>query len=164
MKTSTIILALAAPMLSALPSCDLSHASQDPHANEKETERSRPTNQVAVMTVWAEAEKIEATAKFYDDVLGLKRKSTSTSPYILDTDGTFVAIMEGKLESPHDPKRRWPMFALSVPDLDEAVKALREAKVELPWGIEEFGSPKPSSRYVMFNDPAGNLIEIVQWL
>jgi len=59
---------------------------------------------------------------------------------------------------------RWPMFALSVPDLDLAVEALRDAGVELPWGIEECGSPEPSSRYVMFRDPAGNLIEVVEWL
>jgi hypothetical protein len=56
------------------------------------------------------------------------------------------------------------MFALAVPDLDQSVEALRDAKVELPWGIEEFGSPEPSSKYVMFHDPAGNLIEIVEWL
>jgi len=56
------------------------------------------------------------------------------------------------------------MFALSVPDLDLAVEALRDAGVELPWGIEECGSPEPSSRYVMFRDPAGNLIEVVEWL
>ena len=56
------------------------------------------------------------------------------------------------------------MFALTVPDLDQSVNALRDAEVELPWGIEEFGAPEPSSRYVMFHDPAGNLIEVVEWL
>ena len=72
--------------------------------------------------------------------------------------------MEGRLEQPRDPKRRWPMFALTVSDLDQSVNALRDAVVELPWGIEEFGAPEPSSRYVMFHDPAGNLIEVVEWL
>ncbi len=119
---------------------------------------------MAVLTVWAEAEKLRTTAEFYETVLGLRRVGNSTSPYIFDTDGTFLAIMEGQLEQPRDPKRRWPMFALTVPDLDKSVRALREAGVKLPWGIEEFGVPTPSSRFVMFHDTAGNLIEIVQWL
>ena len=135
-------------------------SSHEPH----QEARNRPTNQVAVLTVWAEAEKLEATVMFYEDVLGLRRVGTSTDPYILDTDGTFLVIMEGQLEQPRDPGRRWPMFALSVPDLDRSVEALHDAEVELPWGVEEFGSPEPSSRYVMFHDPAGNLVEIVQWL
>jgi hypothetical protein len=31
--------------------------------------------------------------------------------------------------------------------------------VELPWGLES----NPAGRWVMFHDPAGNLIELVQW-
>jgi len=45
-----------------------------------------------------------------------------------------------------------------------SIKTLTDAGVEFPWGIEEFGGPNPSSRYVMFYDPAGNLIELVEWL
>ena len=94
----------------------------------------------------------------------LRRVGTGTDPYVLDTDGSFIVIMEGQLEPPRNPKQRWPMFALAVSSLDQTVEALREAGVELPWGIEEFGAPEPSSRYVMFHDPAGNLIEVVEWL
>jgi catechol 2,3-dioxygenase-like lactoylglutathione lyase family enzyme len=107
---------------------------------------------------------MEKTAAFYKEVLGLRRVGTGTEPYVFDADGTFLVVMKGKLEQPKSPAKRWPMFALSVPDLDLAVEALRDAGVELPWGIEEFGSPEPSSRYVMFRDPAGNLIEVVEWL
>ena len=126
--------------------------------------RARPTNQVAVLTVWAEADKLAATAKFYEEVLGLRRVGSTADHHILDTDGTFFVIMQGQLAPPKEPARRWPLFALTVQDLDSSVEALRSAGVELPWGIEEFGAPEPSSRYVMFHDPAGNLIEIVQWL
>lgn len=161
--------------VAALQGCDDARAAHTSHGAHPEVEaqrghepsqaeRSRPTNQVAVVTVWAEAEKVEPTARFYEDVLELRRVGSSTSPYILDTDGTFVVIMEGKLEHPRDPKRRWPLFALTVPDIDRSVEALVGASVELPWGIEEFGEPEPSSRYVMFRDPAGNLVELVQWL
>ena len=45
------------------------------------------------MTVWAEANKLQPTAEFYEDLLGLRRVGSSTDPYILDTDGTFVVIM-----------------------------------------------------------------------
>lgn len=140
---------------------------QDAHSRNSQkrhqTAHTRPKNQVAVLTVWAEAENIKPTAKFYEDVLGLKRISANTDHYVFDTDGTFIVIMEGRLEQPRDPKRRWPMFALTVPDLDLSIKALRAAKIELPWGIEESSAPSPSSRWVMFHDPAGNLIELVEW-
>jgi len=137
--------------------------SEDPNETTQET-RSRPTNQVAVLTVWAETEKLEATAEFYEDVLGLRPVGASAGQYIFDTDGTFIVIMEGRLDQPADSNRRWPMFALTVPDLGDSVEALQDADVELPWGIEEFGAPESSSRYVMFYDPAGNLVEIVEWL
>lgn len=122
----------------------------------------RPSNQTAVLTVWSPTDHVEATARFYEEVLGLER--VSEDGMILDTDGTFLVVMQGTLVHPKDTARRWPLFALSVPDLDAAVKALEQAGVELPWGIEVFGTPEPDSRYVMFHDPAGNLIELVEWL
>jgi catechol 2,3-dioxygenase-like lactoylglutathione lyase family enzyme len=144
------------------------HAQEDPHAEApdgaSEAPRNRPDNQVAVLTVWAPPETIAETAAFYERVLGLRLVGSGEGQYILDTDGTFVIIMEGRLQQPQDTRRRWPMFALTVPDLDVSLEALRAAAVEFPWGVEEFGSPNPSSRYVMFHDPAGNLIEIVEWL
>jgi catechol 2,3-dioxygenase-like lactoylglutathione lyase family enzyme len=171
-----IMLVLLWPSIVALPGCGhstehSSHGTPAQHHAENgspheahQVESNRPSNQVAVLTVWAGAENLEPTAGFYEEVLGLRRVGTSTSPFVLDTDGTFVVIMVGKLEPPHNPQRRWPMFALTVSNLDQTVEALRPAGVDLPWGIEEFGAPEPSSRYVMFYDPAGNLIEIVEWL
>ena len=129
-----------------------------------EQSRLRPTNQVAVVTVWAEAEKIEQTAMFYKEVLGLRPVGSNANQHILDTDGSFLVIMEGQLDQPRNTKRRWPLFALTVPDLEESITKLNDAGVVFPWGVEEFGAPNPSSRYVMFYDPAGNLIEIVEWL
>lgn len=140
------------------------HASSGNPHEPHQPARNRPTNQVAVLTVWAETTKLEATARFYEDVLGLRRIGSSADHHVLDTDGTFIVVREGRLQPPRDPKKRWPMFALTVPDLDRSVTALRAAHVELSWGIEEFGAPAPSSRYAMFHDPAGNLIEIVEWL
>lgn len=134
------------------------HASHGAHAIK------RPSNQTAVVTVWSSAETLGATGQFYEHVLELERVGDSTEPPgILDTDGTFLIVMRGTVEEPRGTTRRWPQLALSVPNLDNAVRSLEDAGVE-PWGIEEFGSPEPSSRYVMFRDPAGNLIEVVEWL
>jgi len=54
---------------------------------------------------------------------------------------------------------RFPLVAFAMDDLDAAVDRLRAHQVELPWGIEE----DADSRWLMFRDPAGNLIEVVQF-
>jgi hypothetical protein len=46
-----------------------------------------------------------------------------------------------------------------VDDLEAAVDQLRAHQVDLPWGIET----DANSRWVMFHDPAGNLIELAQF-
>jgi hypothetical protein len=46
----------------------------------------------------------------------------------------------------------------AVPDLDAAVERLRRHQVELPWGV----GGKEAGRWVMFYDPAGNLIEMAE--
>ena len=160
----------------ALFGCDHLHASSAAHGEgeqhapsqaghgDGQALRQRPDNQVAVVTIWTEVGSVEATADFYEDVLGLRLVGSAPGQSILDTDGTFLVVMEGRLEEAKDTRRRWPMFALTVADLDASIEALRQANVELPWGVEEFGAPEPSSRYVMFRDPAGNLIELVEWL
>ena len=52
------------------------------------------------------------------------------------------------------------MVAFSVPDLEAAVKKLQFHEVDLPWGVEI----NATERWVMFHDPAGNLIELVEAL
>ena len=117
---------------------------------------TNPSNQVAVVTVWAPtSDKVSEAVKFYKELLGLR----PITPTAFETDGTFLVVMEGTIEVANT-KRRWPMFALQVPDLDQSVEILRKANVSLPWGIEE----DTTSRWFMFNDPAGNLIELAQFL
>ncbi len=53
----------------------------------------------------------------------------------------------------------FPLFALSVENLDEMVKRLEEHHVVLPWGV----ASSANERWVLFHDPAGNLIELVQF-
>jgi predicted enzyme related to lactoylglutathione lyase len=52
------------------------------------------------------------------------------------------------------------MIAFAVEDLDSAVERLNHHGVEMPWGVES----DSNSRWVMFYDPGGNLIELVQFV
>lgn len=111
---------------------------------------------VEVICLWAE--DVLGTAHFYKDVLGLEHLGMHHGgrPHF-KVGATYLTILKGK---PHpaedaDPSR-FPLFAFRVNDLDKAVERLQAHGVELPWGIEE-GS---GSRWVMFYDPAGNLIEL----
>ena len=115
----------------------------------------------AAVSLWAEDPV--AVAHFYRDVLGLRPMPHdlhhSERPHF-DLDGTYLTILKGKpipaqdAEPPH-----FPLMALVVDELDSAVDRLRAHHIELPWGVEE----GTESRWVKFRDPAGNLIELVQF-
>jgi catechol-2,3-dioxygenase len=111
---------------------------------------------VAVICLWAE--DVLKTAHFYKDVLELELLPDHHGgrPHFKIGDA-YLTILKGE---PHpaegsDPAR-FPLFAFRVNDLDEAVERLQEHGVDLPWGIEGH----EESRWVMFHDPAGNLIEL----
>jgi predicted enzyme related to lactoylglutathione lyase len=71
--------------------------------------------------------------------------------------GAYLTILKGTPQPAEDPESsRFPLFAFRVKDLDQAVARLEAHGVDFPWGVEGQGE----SRWVMFHDPAGNLIEI----
>jgi predicted enzyme related to lactoylglutathione lyase len=47
----------------------------------------------------------------------------------------------------------------SIPELDTAIEKLRLHGVDLPSGVET----NAAGRWAMFHDPAGNLVEIVEF-
>jgi hypothetical protein len=51
------------------------------------------------------------------------------------------------------------LFALQVEDLDASVRTLENQQVALTWSVEN----DANSRWVMFYDPGGNLVELVQF-
>ncbi|MGD8565199.1 MAG: VOC family protein [Candidatus Bathyarchaeota archaeon] len=111
---------------------------------------------IEVICLWAE--DVPKTAHFYKDVLGLKLlpHHHDLRPHFKVGDA-YLTILKGK---PHpaedsDPDR-FPLFAFRVQDLDAAVERLQAHGVKLPWGVEGHNE----SRWVMFHDPAGNLIEL----
>ena len=111
--------------------------------------------QLAVITLWAE--DVATTAHFYRDVMGLPLLPAHDHRPHFDLGGVYLVILKGRPVPPVDPvPARFPIVAFAVDDLDAVVGQLRAHLIDLPWGIEE----DADSRWVMFHDPAGNLIEL----
>jgi catechol-2,3-dioxygenase len=107
-----------------------------------------------------QAADLRATAHFYRDVIGLRMLPHHAERMAFELGGgAHLVILQGK-PSPKEELQedRFPVIAFEVDDLDGAIKSLKEHGVELPWGVEE----NESVRWVMFYDPAGNLIELAQ--
>ncbi len=113
---------------------------------------------LSVVSLWAE--DIAVTAHFYCDVIGLKLLMHDQHRPHFDLGGIYLVILQGRPHPPLDSvPARFPIVAFAVGDLDAAIDRLHLYHVDLPWGIEE----DADSRWVMFHDPAGNLIEIAQF-
>ena len=113
---------------------------------------------LAVVSLWAE--NIPATAHFYRDVIGLRLQPHHDDRPHFDLGGIYLAILKGKPRPAEAPTpARFPLVAFAVDDLDAAADQLRAHRVDMPWGVEE----DADSRWVMFHDPAGNLIELAQF-
>lgn len=111
---------------------------------------------IAVITVWAK--DVIAAVHFYKDVLGLELlpHHHGGRPHF-KVGGAYLTIMEGKPHPAEDAQpSRFPLMAFRVRDLDQAVSRLQAHGVDLPWGVEGQGD----ERWVMFSDPAGNLLEL----
>jgi catechol 2,3-dioxygenase-like lactoylglutathione lyase family enzyme len=112
----------------------------------------------AVVSLWAD--DLVKTAHFYRDALGLRLLPQHGEKIHFDVDGIYLVIQRGK-PSPADSgtSRPFPLFALQVEDLDASVRTLENQQVALPWSVEN----DANSRWVMFYDPGGNLVELVQF-
>jgi catechol 2,3-dioxygenase-like lactoylglutathione lyase family enzyme len=109
-----------------------------------------------VTAVWAQ--DVPAAAHFYRDVLGLQPVHHHDARPSFELEGSYLVILQGRPRPAEDAHpERFPLFALTVDDLDQAVEHLQAHGVSLPWGVEGH-----QNRYVMFHDPGGNLIELVQ--
>jgi catechol 2,3-dioxygenase-like lactoylglutathione lyase family enzyme len=116
---------------------------------------------IAVISLWAE--DVPAAVHFYRDVVGLSllpsHSHHSERPHF-DLNGTYVTILQGKPLPAQDAEPAcFPLIAFAVDDLESAVERLRAHDVELPWGVEE----GVGSQWAIFRDPAGNLVELVQF-
>lgn len=113
---------------------------------------------IAVISLWAE--DVPKTAHFYRDVIGLPLLPYHGDRPHFDLGGSTLVILKGRPSPPEDSiPDRFPLIAFAVDNLDAAIQRLHQYGVELPWGVEA----DAHSRWVMLHDPAGNLIEIVQF-
>ncbi len=113
---------------------------------------------LAVISLWAE--DVPRTAHFYRDILGLTLVPHHGDRPHFDLGGVSLVILRGKpVPAQNAVPPRFPILAFAVDDLDAAIEHLKQHQVELPWGVEE----DENSRWVMIHDPAGNLIELVQF-
>ena len=103
---------------------------------------------------------VPTTVHFYRDVVGLHLVPHHDHHPALDLGGSYLVIVQGEpLLTDASGSSRFPALAFAVEDLDQAIQHLQTHHVELPWGVE-VGQEK---RWVRFHDPAGNLIEFVQF-
>lgn len=114
-------------------------------------------NNVAVLCVWAP--DVPQAAHFYKDILGLEMLAGhghDDRPHF-KVGSAYLTILKGRPQTARDMEpERFPIFALRADDLDAAVERLEQHGVEMPWGIEGH----ENNRWVMFYDPAGNLLEL----
>jgi len=110
---------------------------------------------LAVVTLWAE--DVQQMTDFYQNVLGLPLVMVDRGRPHFDFGGGYLAILPGQPYKADDSTRsRFPVIAFAVQDLHEVIRQLKSHGIEMPWGVEE----DSDSRWVMFYDPGGNLIEV----
>jgi catechol 2,3-dioxygenase-like lactoylglutathione lyase family enzyme len=112
----------------------------------------------SVIALWAE--NVPACAQFYRDGLGLTLLPHHGERPHFDVDGVYLTILKGvPTPAQNAEPARFPLFALYVDDLNAMVSRLEKLQVDMPCGIES----DAASRWIMFHDPGGNLIELVQF-
>ena len=110
---------------------------------------------LAVVSLWGE--DIQRMSDFYQNVLGLPLAMIDRGRPHFDFGGGYLAILPGQPHRlPDSNQSRFPVVASAVEDLHEVIFQLQSHRVEMPWGIEA----DSDSRWVMFYDPGGNLIEV----
>lgn len=115
-------------------------------------------HKLAVVAVWAE--DVPEVAHFYRNVIGLEPMHAHGGVPHFNVGGAILVVIQGK-PSPAkeaDPEH-FPIIAFSVDNLDQEVDRLAAHEVDRFGEVVE----RESSRWVMFHDPAGNLLEFVQY-
>jgi catechol 2,3-dioxygenase-like lactoylglutathione lyase family enzyme len=113
---------------------------------------------VLVYSLWTE--DVPATVHFYRDVIGLELiPGHGQHPTFGLGHGAHLVIVQGQRALVENTGHsHFPQIAFIVDDLDAFVAHLESHGVALPWGIRD----GHGMRWVVFRDPAGNLIELAQ--
>ncbi len=125
-------------------------------AQQSNDEKSKKRSQVKAVCLWAE--DVPELAAFYKDILELEEPIIDFAGRIrFKLDDAVFFILKGKPQAAKS-EEPFPLFALSIDDLDMAVVKLKTRNIKMPHGIEGSGR----HRELQFYDPAGNLVELVQ--
>jgi catechol-2,3-dioxygenase len=113
---------------------------------------------LAVVSLWAA--DVQEMSDFYKNVLELPLLSVDRGRPHFDFGNGSLVILPGQAHKPQDSvQSRFPVIAFAVDDLQEAIQRLQSYKIKMPWGVEQ----DHDSRWVMFYDPGGNLIEMAMF-
>jgi catechol 2,3-dioxygenase-like lactoylglutathione lyase family enzyme len=116
-------------------------------------------DRLLVVSLWAD--DVAAAVHFFRDVVGLALLPHHAQRPAFDLgNGACLVIIRGQPPDRRDSgEPLFPSIAFTVKDLDEAAEHLRNHGIVMPWGVEM----GPESRWVLFHDPAGNLIEFAEF-
>lgn len=117
------------------------------------------TTRLAVISLWAA--DVPQAAHFYRDVIGLRLipHHAGGRPHF-DLGGAYLTLLAGRPRPAEAAQpENFPVVAFAVDDLEAARARLDAHGVAQPWGVEA----EAGARWVKFYDPAGNLIELVQF-
>jgi catechol 2,3-dioxygenase-like lactoylglutathione lyase family enzyme len=110
-----------------------------------------------LVTAWAV--DVPKSLHFYRDILGLDLlPHHGNHPVFTVGDDLHLIIRKGTPVAVLDAEP-FPVIAFQVADLHQAIQQLQANDVKLSGDI----LTKPGVRYIMFYDPAGNLLEIAEF-
>ena len=114
---------------------------------------------VAVVTLWAE--DVPQAVHFYRDLVGLPLANLHGGMPHFNLGETIFLIAQGKPQAPQNSvPDNFPLIAFSVPDFEQTINRLRQHQIEMPEGIIH----GDGARWVLFHDPAGNLVELTEFV
>jgi len=116
----------------------------------------------AIATVSIYVDDIDAAVDFYTKHLGF---SVAAKPapviVVLDHDGVSLVLCKAdKRTKQNYPAGTGTVLGLSSPDVAAAASKLAKSKVELVVGEPQ---PFPGGQFIAVRDPAGNVIELLQF-
>lgn len=115
--------------------------------------------QLFVVSLWSP--DLESAAAFYQQAIGLVPLPHPAGNPHFQLGETLLVIHKGTARPALDSQPPdFPLLAITVPDLEQALARLERNQVPLPFGVES----GPALRWVKLYDPAGNLIELVEQL
>ena len=118
-------------------------------------------NGLAGVLVWTAADRFDAMAAFYVDVLGLSPRTRRAGfvNFELGTQRLTVAVHDGVVGEARDPLRI--MVNLSVDDIERAHRQLvgRGVRFVRAPEVEKWGG-----RVATFADPDGNVVQLMQFV